>query len=357
MPTRSKAQIIGTKGERLVQGVIDEHEQWIARQQTHDFGIDLEAELAMQCETGQRLKGKLIKLQVKTQRRVEQKDDYVVVQIERSLLEYADGFRLPVVLAVACLDTNTVWWLWLQEWILNNEARLAQNPNAETILIHVPIDQTLDKGLNADLPRIAAGSSLSGMVLALRNIIEAASGWESREIADGVTRLLDKIHGESRAWALGKVIDKLLGLGNAPAFWEAQQILPVLLALIETGGNTFTAGQVVRLVARGDTYSRTGFLGLSRLYDLWRHEMAALDLTRAFAAAGLGGIAWYTAMRERYPTEKDAWFGFSLIGLKDANLDYGGYRLTLDDDVRDYIMAKWPYRGDTVLLDCLHLIA
>jgi hypothetical protein len=302
--TRSKAQIIGTKGERLVQGMIDEHEQWIARQQTHDFGIDLEAELAQPCKTGQRVNGKLIKLQVKTQQAVERKADHVSVQIERSLLEYADGFRLPVILAAACLDTSTVWWLWLQEWVLNNEARLARNSNAETISIRIPIGQTLNRGLEADLPAIAVGSSRSAMVLALRNIIEAASGWENREISDGVTRLLGKVHGESRAWTLQKVIDKLLGFGNAPAFWETQQTLPVLLALVETGGDTFTAEQVLRLVARGGTYSRTGLLGLSRLYDCWRNETVVLDLTRTFAAAGLGEVAWYTAMRERYPTRE-----------------------------------------------------
>lgn len=356
MPTRSDAQIIGTKGERLVQGIFDEHERWIARQQTHDFGIDLEAELAEPSSTGQHIKGKLLKLQVKAHQTVKRKANHISVQIERSLLDYADAFRLPVILTVVCLDTHTVWWMWLQEWTLNNEARLAGKPYTETIAIRIPINKTLNQGLNADLPAIAAGTTQSAMILALRNIIEAASGWENHEIADGVVRILGKVHGESRAWILQKVTDKLLGLGSDPAFWKAQQYLPVLLPLIEASGDTFTAEQVLRLVGRGDSYSRTGLFGLSRLYDLWRKEMIALNLTHTFEAAGLGQAAWYAAMRERYPTEEHQWFGFYLAQIKETNLDFGEYRLTLNDEVRNYIMRKWPNRGDSVLLDCLSLI-
>lgn len=337
--------------------MFDEHEQWIARQQSHDFGIDLEAELAQPSATGQLIKGKLIKLQVKTQQTVQRKATRIAVQIERSLLDYADAFRLPVILAIVCLDTRTVWWIWLQEWTLNNEGRLAHHANSKEITIHVPIDQTLNRALSRELPVIAEGSTQNAMILALRDIIEAASGWQNRDIADGVVRILAKVHGKSRTWTLQKITDKLIGLGVNPAFWEAQQYLPVLLALVETGGDTFTREQILRLVGRNDSYSRTGLLALSRLYDFWPEKMIALSLPHVFQTAGLGEAAWYAAMRERYPTRTGEMFGFKIALLKENNLDFGDYRLTLNDEVRDYIMGKWPNRGDSVLLDCLHLIS
>jgi hypothetical protein len=191
------------------------------------------------------------------------------------------------------------------------------------------------------------------MIIALRNIVEAAVGWENREISEGVVQILSKVHGESRAWTLQKVVDKLLGLGSNPFYWEAQQVLPVLLGLVETAGDTFSADQIMRLVGRGESYSRTGLVGLSRLYDLWRDHMLSLGLTDMFYSAGLGQVAWYTAMREGHPTPSNAWFGFHVLGLNDSELRYGAYYLELTDEVRDHIIAKWPNRGDSVLLDCL----
>lgn len=57
MPRRIDQQRIGTAGERLVASITDEHESWLGRLQELDFGIDLEAELALPEGTGQSLAG------------------------------------------------------------------------------------------------------------------------------------------------------------------------------------------------------------------------------------------------------------------------------------------------------------
>src|SRR6185369_1761017 len=115
MPTRSYAQQIGDAGQALVEAWF-EHPCWVARKQSHDFGIDLEAELAELIEDRkQRMTGKLVKLQIKSSAKVERGEAHIAYPIQRELVHYADAFRLPVILTVACLETRTVWWLWLQE--------------------------------------------------------------------------------------------------------------------------------------------------------------------------------------------------------------------------------------------------
>lgn len=357
MPIRSLSQQIGDAGQKLVEACF-EHPYWVARTQSHDFGIDLEAELAEPIEGGkQRMTGKLIKLQIKARAKVERNDAHIAYPIPRDLLHYADAFRLPVILAIACLETKTVWWLWLQEWSMLNEDRLAEKPDAETITAHIPIDQTLDRALKRDLPAIAMGSPNNAMILALRNMIEAATGWENGVVAEAITRVLGEVHGESRGWILSKVTAKLFRLGDMAPFSMSQQVLPVLNGLVEVAGGSFNADDIVGLVRRGESYSRTGLIGLSRLYDIWPEHMRSLGLVDTMSGAGAGELAWYCAMRERYPMDINACFGLDLVMAKEppADLAHGGYRLDLDADARDYIMAKWPNRGDSVLIDCLRL--
>lgn len=353
MPTRSRAQRIGDKGQALVERWF-EHPRWLARQQNRDFGIDLEVELAEPLEgEKQRMTGKLLKLQIKTKERVEVGRAHVAFPVERELIHYSDAFRLPVILAVACLETGTVWWLWLQEWAMLHEERLRRNPTSDTVTAHIPMEQTLANDLAGKLPVIALGSTRSAMVLSLRNMIEAATGWVHRQIAEGTARLLGEIDGDSRGWTLSKVKDKLVELGQAAPFWEAQQVLPVMNGLIDVAGDGFTTEQVVGLVARGDRYSRTGVLGLSRLYDRWPEHMESLGLPEAFKEQDLPDVAWLCAMRERHPTAPRASFAMSLFDNPDRDTEFDGYHLDLTPDVRDYIFSKWPNRGEVVLLDCL----
>lgn len=355
MPTRSYAQQIGDIGQALVESWF-EHPRWVARKQSHDFGIDLEAELAVPIEDRkQQMTGKLIKLQIKSSAKIERGAVHIAYPVPRELIHYADAFRLPVILAVACIETKTVWWLWLQEWSMLNEVRLGRHPDTATITAHIPLAQTLERDIATGLPEIALGSAANAMILGLRNMIEAAGGWQNQPVAEGVARLLGKVHGESRGWALQKVADKLLSMSKQTPFWEAQQVLPIMNGLIDVGGDSFTRDQVIGLVARGDTYSRTGLLALSRLYDLWPEQMRALKLIDGFAEAKLGQLVWYCVMRERYPMGAAACFGISLIAIEHADLRYGKYLLTPDYDTREYIMSKWPNRGDSVLLDCLTL--
>ncbi len=349
MPIRSPSQKIGDAGERLVERIIDDHPDWIARRQTHDFGVDLEAELAPPSQSGQLLKGKLLKIQVKAFGTVTQRSGFVSVQIDRSLINYANGFHIPFIVAVVCDSSKGIWWCWLQEWALLNDSRLTKT--SETLAIRIPLVNTLEHGLNHALPAIVTGANSNAMILSLRNILAQAGGWENRKVAEGVIGLLNDIHGPSRDWALERIIGDLLDLGQNALYWEAQQSLPLLFALIEKAGDTFTAEQVFKMVARGDTYSRTGLNALSFLFEHWHEHAVELALPKLFGSRGLPELAWYTAMRERF--HHKGMFAYHILDQQERDLRFESAFLVLDEDARDYIFLKYPNRGDTVLLDAL----
>lgn len=350
MSKRSAAQRTGKSGERIVEALVGNHPRWVARRQDEDFGIDLEAELADETEDGQQLTGRLVKIQVKTRERYPRRDGRVPVSIERRWLDYACGFRVPIILVAVSRKTGESWWIWLQEWALLHEEMLAVS-TGRTVTVKIPLEQRLADGLGHALPAIAEGTPANAMVLALRGVLEVAHGWENQTIARGVVELLGRTEFPSRDWTIGKVADRLAGFGPGVPFWKAQEMLPILLALIETGGDAITRDQIVRLVARGDTYSRVGLAGLAQLYDRWPDHAAGLGLPAAFDQIGLDAVAWYAAMRERFPGNIP--FGMCAGNLKDADLRHGGLELRLDEDLRYYLMSKWPNRGDSVLLDCL----
>jgi hypothetical protein len=331
MPIRSANQRIGKIGERSVETLIDDHPHWVARRQDSDFGIDLEAELARPGEDGQALRGQLLKIQVKW-------------------LDYACEFRIPVILVGATSDGKRAWWVWVQEWALLHEQRLAMS-TGKTITLRMPIEQTLPAGLEHELVEIATGRHPAAMTLALRGVLAAASGWENAAIAQGIVELLGRTDYPSRDWTIRMIVDQLVTAGPNIAYWQAQQHLPILLALVRTAGDALSRDDVLHLVRRGEVYSRVGINALSVLYDEWPEHAASLDLPRAFTKAKLAPAAWYAAMRERFPGQRN--FGMFLIGQPDGHLEYEGATLRIDQDLRDYLMAKWPNRADSVLLDCL----
>ena len=350
MPKRNAAQRTGRRGESHVEELIDQHPRWLARRQNEDFGIDLEAELADMVEDAQELRGQIIKLQVKARSRLRRADGHVLISVERDWIDYACAFRVPVILVAMQRDTRRCWCMWVQEWALVNEEMLA-NSNAHSVTIRIPVAHRLETGLDHALPAIAEGRAPSAMVLALRGVLEVASGWENRAIAQGVVETLGGTAFPSRDWTIRKIVDQLTELGPNPAFWRAQQYLPILLAVIEKAGDTLTREQVVRIVQRGEVHSRTGINALSTLYDDWSEHAASLGLPAAFTEAGLDAAAWYAAMRERFPGKK--MFGLFLLELPDGDLVHEGAALRIDADLREYLMMKWPNRGDSMLLDCL----
>lgn len=350
MSTRNASQRIGKVGERSVETLIDDHPRWVARRQDADFGIDLEAELAEPGPDGQMLRGQLLKVQVKAGAKPTKIGSHVTVQVDRAWLEYACQFRIPVILVAATSDGKRIWWVWVQEWAVVNEQRLAEAAG-KTITLRIPIDQTLAAGLDHALAEIATGRHPAAMVLALRGVLYVASGWENATVAQGIVELLGRTDYPSRDWTVRMIVDQLASAGPNIPYWQAQQHLPILLALVRTAGDALTQNDVLQLVQRGEVHSRVGINALGVLYDDWPEHAASLGLPLAFRRARLESAAWYVAMRERFPGQRN--FGMFLAGQPDSDLEYAGATLRLDEELRYHLMSKWPNRGDSVLLDCL----
>jgi len=60
-------------------------------------------------------------------------------------------------------------------------------------------------------------------------------------------------------------------------------------------------------------------------------------------------------MRERFPMDARGSFASFIANMKDVDLRYQSIELVLTPETRDYIMTKWPNRGDSVLIDRLRL--
>jgi hypothetical protein len=336
-----------------VRGLIDGHRLWIARAQDNDFGIDLEAELARSSDGRvQQLLGKLLKVQVKGSEGFRRSGQAIALSVSREYLEYAQQFRVPVILVAADVSTAEAWWVWLQDWVLRNEKTLAERHSQSTITLDIPTDRTLAAGLGRELPRIAAGEHTSSLVLALRELAVTARSANNIAVIQGVFDLLDEVDAPSRAWALERTIDSLIGLGPAAGFWQAQQFVPQLLAIVERVGGTFTQDQVVRLIWRGDSYSRVAMYALAKMYDDWLDHTASLRLPSKFRELGLESVAWYCDFREGNPTLKsfELWGQF---GNESVVATFGGLRASNSEEAIWNVTSRWPNIGDSIFLDLL----
>lgn len=327
MPTRNTSQRIGKIGERAIEMLIDDHSRWVARRQDADFGINLEAELAEPGPDGQVLRGQLLKVQVKAGAKPTDIGSHVTLTVDRAWIDYACEFRLPVILVAAASDGRQAWWVWVQEWALLDERRLAAATGA-TITLRLPAERTLATGLDHDLAEIATGRQSAAMVLALRRVLAVANGWENATIAQGIVELLGRTDYPSRDWAIRMIVDQLSAAGSNLFYWQAQQCLPILLALVKTAGDALTRDDVLHLVQRGEVYSRVGINALSMLYDEWAEHAASRGLPEAFGRAGLDPAAWYAALRERFPGQRN--FGMFLAGQPDGDLVHDGATLRID---------------------------
>ena len=269
-------------------------------------------------------------------------------------------FRLPVLVIAVDLKSRSAWWVWLQAWLLENEAFIAEAAEQKSFAVGFPVEQTLTSGLDNQWKEIALGKDVNSVVLAVRELALAATETGNMTLLNGALGLLDLIDSPRRTWAVEKTIDALIGLGRRPWMWESMNFVPQLHAVVDRLGNTMTREQLLRLAARGsrlaargNTYSRAGFQGLVRLYDSWPDHARSLDLRTAFSEADVEGLGWYCAAREHYPdlNGMQLWNAF---GRKELPITrFGDVDLLQDGELSERLWSKWPNRGDSVLLDNL----
>lgn len=192
--------------------------------------------------------------------------------------------------------------------------------------------------------------------MALREVVAfSASDKDHGDLLESALDLLDKLASINRTWAVEKILDDMTGLGPHAGFWQTSQYARPLMITVRRLGDLLTAEQVVRMVRRGETYSRAGLHGLSQLYDSWPEHAGSLGLPELFKGIGAIEMEWYTLAREHYH-DLD---GFQLMSAfaagKLPKRRFGRAALAEDEELGTRLWSSWPNRGDSALLDNLSL--
>lgn len=346
MSTRTEAQVLGSQGQSLVAHLINSTGNWIPRAQEEDFGVDLEAELAVP-----RVAGQLIKIQVKASRSVEITDKGVICQIPKKLAVYANSCRLPVVLVRVDLERQEAWYMWVQQWLLDRQRsglRIDEMPDLVTY--HIPADQTFRKGLMEDLQNIAQWRTRTHLVLTVHDAIRTSAAVYSYGVLNHLVALLDQLGIANEHFPTNLVIEQAIALGNElRATHEGNQASSTLYAICRHFGRTFSADQIWRMVTRDDSMSRTGLNALGILYDEAYDHIADLKLVELFLTHPDKRIAYYCHLRELRPKAQ-------FFDCLHSGFDVQFANLAIHPRLKEDLLSKWPNRGDSVLLDYLYLI-
>ena len=104
LPVRDEKHVIGEQAVLILKRVLPK--EWVCREQSSDYGIDVEIELAGTHATGWIFKG-----QVKGHRTINWAlDSTVLQQVRQTTLAYWRDMRVPVVLFVVDVSLEQVYW-------------------------------------------------------------------------------------------------------------------------------------------------------------------------------------------------------------------------------------------------------
>jgi hypothetical protein len=345
MSTRTAAQVLGSQGQSLVAYLINSAGDWIARAQDEDFGIDLEAELAVPHVSGQ-----LIKIQVKASRSVEISEKGIACRIPKKLAVYADSCRLPVVLVRVDLGRQDAWYVWIQQWLLDRQrSGLRKEDMPDSVAYHLPADRTLQNGLLAELRDIAQWKTRTQLVLTVHDAIRTSAAVYNYGVLNHLVALLDQLGIANEHFPINQVVEQAIALGDKIwATHAGNQASSTLYAICRHFGQNFSADQIWRMVTRDESTSRTGLNALGILYDEAYDHIAGLKLEELFLTHPDKRIAFYCHLRELRP--KAQFFDCLRSGFDVHFAD-----LAIRGNLKEDLLSKWANRGDSVILDYLYL--
>ncbi|AOS46430.1 hypothetical protein Verru16b_03536 [Lacunisphaera limnophila] len=343
--TRSQQQAVGAKAEASAVWVAEASENWIVRHQVqHDFGMDIELELAIPAVAGE-----LIKLQVKSTTTATQKQGRVACQLPKDLVHIGENLRIPLVLVWMDRSKERAWYLWVQRWWLSQRqegVRFQDLP--ESITVWIPSAHDFRRGLTGELQQMARGETHEQLVLSLSDTVRAASRQDNAKMLTTLTDLLVEVGPLPDPFPIGAVIDRAVAMGLE--IWgtpKGNKIVELLFRLAEIFGDRFTVEQIDRLIWRDETYSRTGINVLSRLYRYFPKHISQLKLPERYAGKKNPCPAFFCTLQEAFPNVSE-------LGLQEAAREFRafGFRLatTEEYDVLDKLMN----RGPSALLDYLY---
>lgn len=347
MPIQSSSQRIGAIGHKWAVAQIAEHPGWLSRDLTDDFGVDAEAEMT---EYG--VCGDILKLQFKSSEAVTKSKEGGEIRfvVERKYLDYANQCRYPFIYVVIDITTHEAWYLWLQDWLLQQRRRgIDLQIGQETYSIWVDQTRTLSRGLTGELKDIAKWRGSTQVILSLMDALRAAVSAQSRTATERIIEIICESDPDVASGTLDIIIREATYLGNRMrGTSEGNFVGECLFQLVRRFGGRLTPTAISCMVCRGESYSRTGLIALGLLYDNYFGHISGLNLTDIFLRSGHQEVAYYCALREKHPDKKCLEF---MNGPGD--FQFSGMRFRGPEPGR--FGDKYANRGPSAILDYLVL--
>ena len=146
--------------------------------------------------------------------------------------------------------------------------------------------------------------------------------------------------------AINLILEEAVLLGNnLRGTNRGNKVAQQIFTLIRKHGNLMSLDSVDLMVRRGDSYSRTGLIGLGILYDMFFEHTKSFQLINHFESQELLDIAYYCALREEFPDNHNMSACMKSIGFK-----YGGFSVMCD---ASDLLSRYPNRGASAVLDYL----
>lgn len=337
---RIEAHKTGARGHRWLASFIEDHPDWLARELDTDYGIDMEAELT---ENG--VCGEILKIQIKSTKDLDRRENGVKAVIERKYVEYAHVCRYPVIFVVVDVITRESWYIWLQEWIHNyRSVHGALDKIQESWTCWIPIEQTLASGLDFSLKAIARWEGETQLVLSLIDALRSAACTYNAEAMSALIKLITVSAPKIADTSVDIIVKEALRLDNGlRATPQGNIIAKQLFDLVRQFGGRISFSTVSEIVLRGESYSRTGLTALGILYDENADHMRSLGLPKIFKERN-PEVAYYCAFREAYPEMNS-----SDLMTNPGDFIFAGLRYIQPDRHWD----KYANRGPSALLDYL----
>lgn len=352
MPKRSVSQRTGDLAEHLAQGAFLDAPNWICRTQSHDFGIDLEAELIDITNGVEELSGALVKIQVKGTLKPIYRNRGYYVRLRAEYLKYANQFKIPVLLLLVNVRSKEIHYLWMQEYLIGREEVLY---GAKSVLVKVPEENKLNLSFQRRLPEIALGVTKGSQLMAVQKLFEVFSSKYDAKALELASELLKHLGEGGHISIFNGAIDKLIKRGPHLSRVDSQEFGKILADLARRFGDKLDVDQILKMVVRGDAYSFAGLDGLLGLYDGFPDHAKSLDLARRFDDLELYELSWYCRFREAHAELDSLSIWLRISELETAFKTDGGVFHIAEED-RDYCSMKWPNRADAVYLQSLKLM-
>lgn len=309
----------------------------------------MEAELTTSSKHGEELSGAIIKLQIKGTLKPIYRNRGFYIRLKSDFLRYANQFRVPVVLLLVNVSNDSIYYLWLQEYLIGREDVL---DGVQSVLVRFPEENGLKNSFEYGLPEIALGVTRGAQLMAIQRLFEVFSAKYDQTALELSSSLLKHIGDGGHVSIFNTAIEKLIKRGPHLSRVDSQEFGKILCDITRSFGDQLSSDQVLKMIVREDTYSLAGLDGLSGLYDSFPDHASHLELPSLFDNIGLHELSWYCQFRQAHANlnSLEIW---QEIETLETCFETGMGPLFIPDELREHCYFKWPNRADAVYLQSL----